>query len=349
MRVLFYVGYPLAWAKGGHALQILESKRALERLGCEVRWLHHEDLELPEADIVHYWTRPPNDFHWRLARQHGLKLVISEYHQAAVLRPRWSWPPRRWLAGGLRRALGRNLFAFFGAGIYGECDAAIAVTDAEADYMRVVFGAAADKVHAIPNGADDVFFDSTIAPESRDSLLYVGYICERKNSVAVAKAAVAAGVPITFAGGAPFGEADAYVAEFKSLVDGTRVSWLGEISDRRRLAALIRGSRGVVLASQNEGLPLSVLEALACGKPVLCSNLPNLRAYYGDAIDYCHQPDRPEFLAELKTFNRRCQEGYRREFAVPRWDDVGRAILDIYGRVSGRPEAVAVPETRVTP
>ncbi len=333
MRVLFYVGYPLAWAKGGHALQILESKRALEQLGCEVRWLHHEDPELPGADILHYWTRPPNDVHWQLARQHGLRLVISELHQAAVLRPRWSWPLRRWLARGVQVALGSQLFGLFGAGVYRECDAAIAVTAAEADYMRVVFGARADKVHCIPNAADDVFFDEAIAPETVAGLVCIGYICKRKNSIAVAKAAAEAGVPITFVGGAPFGEADPYVAEFKARVDNKHVFWLGEVTDRRRLAAIIRGSRGLVLASQNEGLPLSILEALACGKPVLCSDLSNLRAHYGDAIHYCHQPGQPEFRDELREFDQRCGDGLGGEFKVARWQDVGGAILDVYVNV----------------
>jgi glycosyltransferase involved in cell wall biosynthesis len=337
MRVLFYVGYPLAWAKGGHTLQILESKRAVEQLGCEVQWLHHEDIDIPRADVIHYWSRPPHDFHWQLARQQGLKIVISEYHQAAVLRPRWTWPWRRWMAQGLQRALGRNLFSFFGADIYKECDAAIAITTAEAEYMQVVFEANSSKIHCIPNGVDDVFFDNTLSPEPINSLVYIGYICERKNSVSVAKAALSAGVPITFVGGAPFGTSDPYVTEFMSLVDNARVSWLGDVADRHRLASIIRGSRGVLLASKNEGLPLSILEALACKKPVCCSNLPNLRSYFGNAITYCHQPQSSEFINELQRFSETCETGTTISFPVPSWREVGQSIVNVYIKATGSP------------
>lgn len=334
--VLNYVSYPLGWAKGGHAVQIFETQRALAQLGYEIRWLHNEVTEPEPADILHYWTRPPNDSHWQLARRQGLKLVISELHATGTLRPRWRWPLRRWLSKGLRRALGANLYGSFGAGIYPACDAAVAVTPQEAEYMRVVFGAPAEKTCCIPNGVDDVFFDRSGPVEPFEGLLYIGYICARKNSVAVARAARAAGVPVKFVGGAPFGPNDPYVEEFKTLVDGQQVQWTGEITQRARLAAMIRGARGVLLASRSEASPLSLLEALACQRPVMASGLRNLRAYYGDAICYCHQPDQPVFSSELRSFYGQCSQGLQQRFQVPRWTEVGAAYAGIYRRVLGR-------------
>ena len=334
MKALFYVGSPLGWAKGGYTIQIFESKRALEKLGVLVTWLHHEDTEIPPADIIHYWGRPPNDFHWQLAQKQGLKIVISELHQSAVLRPRWIWPLRRWMAWCLCHCIGRNLYGMFGADIYQFCDAAIAVTPYEMYYMQVVFNAPVGKTHYIPNGVDDIFFDQTIGPEPFDGLLYIGYICERKNSVAVAEAATKAQVPVKFIGASPFAENDPYVTYFKTLVDGKFVTWAGEVTDRTRMAAMIRGAHGVVIASQNEAVGLCVLEGFACSKPAMVSNLPNLRVYFEDAVDYCHQPQHPAFARELQEFYR-CvvQAGMKQEFPVVTWDDVGRQIFDVYKQV----------------
>jgi len=334
MKVLHYLGYPLAWAKGGHTVQIMRTLEALERQGVVNAWLDPARLEAQTADVLHYWTRPPGDFHWQLARRQGFKLVISELHAVGAMRPRWQWPLRRWLAQGLRCGLGANLYGAFGAGIYPACDAAVAVTPAEAAYMRIVFGAPAEKTCCIPNGVDDVFFDQTIQPEPFAGLLYIGYICERKNSVAVARAARQALVPVKFVGGAPFGAHDSYVDEFKSLVDGRAVLWTGEVQQRERLAAMIRGAQGVLLASRSEASPLSILEALACRRPVLVSALRNLRAYYGSAICFCHQPDHPAFIGELQAFRTQCQNGLRQQVNVSRWTDVGLEYARIYQKIT---------------
>lgn len=340
MKVLHYIGYPLGWAKGGHAVQIMRTLEALEQQGVVNEWLAPERLEPQTGDILHYWSRPPRDFHWQLARKQGFKLVISELHAVGAMRPRWRWPLRRWLSTGLRRALGSNLYGSFGAGIYPVCDAAVAVTPQEADYMRVVFGAPTEKVCCIPNGVDEAFFDPTVPVEPFAGLLYIGYICERKNSVAVARAARRAHVPVKFIGGAPFGANDPYVDEFKSLVDGHDVQWAGEITRREQLAGMIRGAQGVLLASQSEASPLSILEALACQRPVMASALRNLRAYYGDAICYCQQPDRPDFPGELRAFYDRCQQGLVQKFPVQRWADVGAEYARVYRQILGADGAV---------
>ena len=185
-----------------------------------------------------------------------------------------------------------------------------------------------------------VFFDPTVPVEPFAGLLYIGYICERKNSVAVARAARLAHVPVKFVGGAPFGANDPYVDEFKSLVDGHAVQWAGEITRREQLAGMIRGARGVLLASQSEASPLSLLEALACQRPVMASALRNLRAYYGDAICYCQQPDRPGFPGELRAFFDRCQQGLVQTFPVSRWAEVGAAYARVYRQVLGTDGAV---------
>jgi len=60
---------------------------------------------------------------------------------------------------------------------------------------------------------------------------------------------------------------------------------------RAELAALYRGATLVLLPSDSEGFGLPALEALACGAPVLCSDLPVLREVAGDAALYAPPGD----------------------------------------------------------
>lgn len=329
MKVLFYVGYPLAWAKGGHAFQINETKRALIEQGVEVDWLHNEDNEPPSADILHYFTRPPGDFHWQLARTRGMKIVLSECLQASVIRPRWTWPLRGYLGNILPRVMGRGLHGTLGLSVYRNIDAAIAVTPSEVDYMTVVMGTPPGRTHLIGNGVEDVFFDESITPVTFDGLLYSAYVCERKNSVAVARLAKRAKVPVKFIAPALFPDSD-YAKAFAREVDNEFVLWEPDVTDRRHLATIYRGASGSFLASQNESLPLALLESLATGTPVMSPDLPNLRGYFGDAVSYIPAPERPEAVVALQQFYAACQQGLKQSFKVNRWTDIARQIIAVY-------------------
>ncbi len=57
--------------------------------------------------------------------------------------------------------------------------------------------------------------------------------------------------------------------------------------ERATLAGLYRRARAVLVPSEAEGFGLPVIEALACGAPVVASDLPVLREVGGDACTYC--------------------------------------------------------------
>jgi glycosyltransferase involved in cell wall biosynthesis len=57
--------------------------------------------------------------------------------------------------------------------------------------------------------------------------------------------------------------------------------------ERRVLAATYRRADVLVLPSEAEGFGLPIIEALACGVPVIASDLPVLREVGGDAVRYC--------------------------------------------------------------
>jgi glycosyltransferase involved in cell wall biosynthesis len=57
--------------------------------------------------------------------------------------------------------------------------------------------------------------------------------------------------------------------------------------ERRILAAAYRRADVLVLPSDAEGFGLPIIEALACGVPVIASDLPVLREVGGNAVRYC--------------------------------------------------------------
>lgn len=61
--------------------------------------------------------------------------------------------------------------------------------------------------------------------------------------------------------------------------------------ERNDLAALYRRASLVVLPSDREGFGLPVVEALACGTPVVASAIPALQEVGGDGVTYCTPGD----------------------------------------------------------
>jgi glycosyltransferase involved in cell wall biosynthesis len=75
--------------------------------------------------------------------------------------------------------------------------------------------------------------------------------------------------------------------EYKSQLDAmimelgleATIRWLPQTNSRTEMAELYRLSEVVVSVPTTDGTPVSVMEAMACGKPVICSDLPSLREF----------------------------------------------------------------------
>jgi glycosyltransferase involved in cell wall biosynthesis len=118
-------------------------------------------------------------------------------------------------------------------------------------------------------------------------LLYVGTLHPRKNLARLVQAFATAaggldrGLQLVLAGqkGWMFGE---ILAQVRSSGMEGRVVFPGYIPEQD-LAALLSGALAFVYPSLYEGFGLPVLEAMACGTAVLCSNASSLPEVAGDA------------------------------------------------------------------
>lgn len=74
--------------------------------------------------------------------------------------------------------------------------------------------------------------------------------------------------------------------------------------ERRPLAALYRRASVVLLPSDREGFGLPVVEAMACGTPVVASDIPALREVGGTAAIYAPPGDVSRWVETLLQFRR---------------------------------------------
>jgi glycosyltransferase involved in cell wall biosynthesis len=193
--------------------------------------------------------------------------------------------------------------------------AAVIVCDSEATRLELLSNdlVPADRVSVVPiavhpacTAAPDHESDTTAAALTGKlgaaDLLHVGSTIARKgiDTLLEVLARVAEARPDVklWRVGGPFTEAQAALA-CRLGVTG-RIVVLPFVT-RPVLAALYRRAAMVLLPSQREGFGLPVIEAMACGTPILCSDLPVLREVGGDAAEYCSPGDPKEWSARIIT------------------------------------------------
>src|ERR1700730_8864042 len=75
MRILFDYPEPALLVHGGMQVQIVQTRAALEELGCQVEYLRWWD-EQQQGDILHYFGRLAPDYIVR-AHEKGIRVVLA--------------------------------------------------------------------------------------------------------------------------------------------------------------------------------------------------------------------------------------------------------------------------------
>ncbi|MDP9036395.1 MAG: glycosyltransferase family 4 protein [Myxococcota bacterium] len=136
----------------------------------------------------------------------------------------------------------------------------------------------------------------------RPYVLTVGTIEPRKNLVTLLRAfdALGSSLPdheLVVVGGRGWLE-QGIVRELNGRGTSRRVRWLGYVTEPD-LVALYTGADLFVLASTLEGFGLPVLEAMACGTPVIASDVAALREVGGEAARYVPATDSSAFARAI--------------------------------------------------
>jgi glycosyltransferase involved in cell wall biosynthesis len=212
------------------------------RMAALLRDAYWYPLELPRAarkrvDVLHCPTfRGP---------LHSTVPLVVTVHDLAVLRHPGTF--NQWTRRYSRLAVPRVARA---------ARRLIAVSEFTRDEIVELLEVPAERIDVIPNAVGPPFVADGPAADG-DYVLAVGTLEPRKNVAAAQEAARRLAVPLKVVGARGWGDVQA---------DG----WLGRVSDEE-LARLYRGARCLVYPSLYEGFGIPVLEAMACGTPVVTS------------------------------------------------------------------------------
>ena len=231
----------------------------------------------------------------------------------------------------------------------------VAVSRFVADFLVEALGISPSRIVVIPNGVDPRFrpLDERAAVAAlpaalrhRTFLLAVGNVVPVKNhltAVAAFRAVVERFPDLRLV---ICGRADhPYSARVKAaVVDGglaDRVHFLGFV-DSDALVALYNRAALLLLPSLTEGFGLSVLEAMACGTPVIASATGASAEVGADAVALIDDPMNVQawssMTEQLLSAPRRRQEmsaAGRLHAARFTWEAAAQAVLDVYDEVLG--------------
>jgi glycosyltransferase involved in cell wall biosynthesis len=200
----------------------------------------------------------------------------------------------------------------------------------------------------IPEGVAPRWFANGLVPDDASTLarlslpgaffLYVGQWKPYRNIVTAIRALSQVRRQAPNAQLAIAGRVDPRYPEIPGLVAQLglthAVRFLGVVPDDT-LQVLYRNTAALVLPSRQEGFGLPVLEAMAGGAPVVCSDIPALRETGGDVAVRCPPDDEAAFAAAmLRTLDpveraRRAAAG-RRHAAAFTWSLAAARTLQVY-------------------
>lgn len=187
----------------------------------------------------------------------------------------------------------------------------------------------------------------------RDYILYTGIYKPRKNHAGLLRAFrkfvdADAGVDAQLVIAGPMNEGEKRLQDLvEQLGLKRRVVFTGRISDSD-LCALYSAARVYACPSLYEGFGFTIVEAMACGAPVVCSQAASLPEVGGDAALYANATDPEEFGSALyRAFT---DEALRQELVaratrnVQRftWNHAASIHLEKYAQVCGNHECEPV-------
>ena len=183
-----------------------------------------------------------------------------------------------------------------------------------------------ERIVVVPNGVDPIF--NPEGPRANgDYVLAVGTLEPRKNLERTIRAAERLGVELRIVGARGWGGVEP---------SGSHVRWLGRLADEE-LAEQYRGAHSVVYPSLYEGFGIPILEAMACGTPVVTSDRGAMQEIAGDAavlVDPLDIAGIARGMENAVTNHAGLREAGLRRAATYTWEETARRTRAVYDEVA---------------
>lgn len=183
----------------------------------------------------------------------------------------------------------------------------IVTTQELADYVIEMSPSAGPRISMIPNFVDVDLFQPAPAAKRYD-LVYIGRLSSEKNLAALLLAVKELNLSIAIIGGrnlsiqnpAQVDDEEANLKREFGTLDG-RIHWLGRLKNEE-LPAIMNQSRALILCSFIEGQPRVLIEAMACGMPIIGSNVRGNRSVIEhNETGYLCDTDAKSIAAAIRT------------------------------------------------
>ncbi len=235
-----------------------------------------------QFDIVHTHSSKTGVLGRVAARMAGIPVITHTVHGFA-----FPAEPSRWK---------RRLYAALEA-VGGRCCDAVICLNSSDRQVATELGVSEKKLSLVPNGVDLIGYHP-ISPQDRNLVrqrlglpcdqpvaVMVGRLWPQKDPATFVKAAIAAIEAGQIGHFAIIGDGRLR-SELKALLSehhtGERIHLLGWRDD---VAQVLPAFDVFVLPSRWEGMPLAILEAMACALPCVVSDIPGNRSLIDDGVD----------------------------------------------------------------
>lgn len=227
--------------------------------------------------------------------------------------------------------------------------AIIAVSECTRRDAITFYGVPSSKIYVIYEGVDPRFAPVADPAELArvraayrlpdQFMLHLGTVEPRKNLPLMFEVAARTRTPIVIAGRLGW-LTGPILAKVKELGVEDHVTFTGYVADDD-LPAVISAASLLAMPSKYEGFGLPVLEAMACGTPVVASNTSSLPEVGGEAALYAAPDDVRSWIeiieqvTEDAPLRAALREKGLRQAAKFRWETMARETLEVYRDVQG--------------
>ncbi len=217
----------------------------------------------------------------------------------------------------------------------------ITVSESEKRLILKRYPFVKNKIFAIPQGG---FIETSLTPteiEEKNYLLYIGSLSKKKNLINFLlsfEIIVNKNIPLKAIIIASEGKIFERVNIKLKPEIKERIKFINKVKDQE-LISYYKNAFCLVFPSLHEGAGIPPIEAMSCGCPVLCSDIPVLRERCNEAVIYFN-PYSPEDIAEKIIFlfeNPKLREelikrGYERA-KIFKWEDTAKRTIKLLERL----------------
>jgi glycosyltransferase involved in cell wall biosynthesis len=223
-------------------------------------------------------------------------------------------------------------------------DTVICISETTKQDVIQFYDANPAKLHVIPLAPGEAFlhFDSekSLLGSQRPYILYVGRRANHKNFMillaAYSRWAARGDIDLVVVGES-WSESEQHLLKKNDMLDGIRL--ISNVDDKE-LASIYSRALALVYPSLYEGFGLPLLEAMACGCPVVASCIPSNVEVAGDFAIYFEAEDVDALIAALDQAiengrsAQRVQQGLQ-HVKTYSWDRAAQQTLAIYREIGG--------------